>query len=446
MGLTMLVYSSLLLAVLVGGAPWWLIRMASSGRYRAGLAGRLGKIPSSLREACPGRQVIWLHAVSVGEVLAATRLVAELQAAMPGVVVAVSTTTETGQRLARERFQGAPVFYLPLDFAVLMRRYLRVLRPRLVVLMESELWPNMIRECSRMWGAHRGGERPGVGPVVPRATCGCEGSGHRCCGRSPCFLRKARRRSSGLRAMGVAAERVVVAGNLKYDVRAPQVSEIAGLVREVAAGRPVVVAGSTLGGRGNQEPDEEHMAIQAWEGRLRREKRVLLVIAPRHPDRFDLVYSVAVEFPTLRATEMLKGKHSHDGYSVLQRTGKTELVEVVVLDTIGDLASVYGVADVAFVGGSLVAKGGHNPLEPAQFGVPVVMGRSYENFREVVEAMRAADGICLVADKDELETTLITLLMDPAQAAALGARGRSVFEAQAGATTRTVRLLLGLLR
>lgn len=122
------VYSSLLLAVLVLGAPYWLLRMATSGRYRAGLAGRLGRVPEELRAAVAGRDVIWVHAVSVGEVMAATQLIRELKAALPGWVVAVSTTTETGQGLAKERLSGSPVFYLPLDFAVVVRRYLRVLR------------------------------------------------------------------------------------------------------------------------------------------------------------------------------------------------------------------------------------------------------------------------------------------------------------------------------
>ena len=145
----MLVYSALLLLVVVGGAPYWMLRMAVSGRYRAGLGGRLGRMPAELREAAEGREVVWLHAVSVGEVMAAVEVVRGLVAARPGLVVAVSTTTKAGQELAKRRMEGMPVFYLPLDFAFAVRRYLRVLRPRLLVLMESELWPNLLRECGR---------------------------------------------------------------------------------------------------------------------------------------------------------------------------------------------------------------------------------------------------------------------------------------------------------
>ncbi|HEX7158284.1 MAG TPA: glycosyltransferase N-terminal domain-containing protein, partial [Edaphobacter sp.] len=136
----MLFYSAMLAAVLVVGAPYWLVRMATSGRYRAGLMGRLGRVPAGLREAVEGKRVVWVHAVSVGEVMAAARLIAELKEKLPGWVIAVSTTTETGQRLARERLRDSPVFYMPLDFRFAVRRYLGALRPEMVVLMESELW------------------------------------------------------------------------------------------------------------------------------------------------------------------------------------------------------------------------------------------------------------------------------------------------------------------
>jgi 3-deoxy-D-manno-octulosonic-acid transferase len=160
---------------------------------------------------------------------------------------------------------------------------------------------------------------------------------------------------------------------------------------------------------------------------------VLLVLAPRHPDRFGSARSVAMATGggVISATEMVAGKAVPAGER-----------QTVLLDTIGDLAAVYGMGDVAFVGGSLVRSGGHNPLEPARFGVPVVMGGSYENFREIVERMRAAEGIRLVSDKDELGEALQELLRDREAARALGERGRQVFEAQQGATARTVTALL----
>jgi 3-deoxy-D-manno-octulosonic-acid transferase len=239
--------------------------------------------------------------------------------------------------------------------------------------------------------------------------------------------------------MGARAEAVRAIGNLKYDVRAPKASRVAELIREAAAGRPIVVAGSTVERTNDRSLSEDEIAIQAWEGGARRKLGALLVLAPRHPERFGLVESVVVEFSYRRASDW--GTERED-----VQPGNESRLEVVLLDTIGDLAAVYGIADIAFVGGSLIRRGGHNPLEPARFGVPVVMGPSFENFRDIVARMQAADGIRIVQDKDGLESALVELLRDHEQAQAMGARGRRVFEAQQGATTRAVEALVGMVR
>jgi 3-deoxy-D-manno-octulosonic-acid transferase len=173
----------------------------------------------------------------------------------------------------------------------------------------------------------------------------------------------------------------------------------------------------------------------------------MLVLAPRHPERFGHVESAAMEFRLQKMSEVAAAKEGNPPFAKDAKDGPPDWpVEIVLLDTIGDLAAVYAVADVAFVGGSLVPKGGHNPLEPAQFGVPVVMGHSYENFRDVVERMRAADGVLIVQNGEELEAALIDLLKNREKAAAMGERGRAVFVAQAGATARTVQALMALLQ
>src|SRR5271170_27709 len=214
----MIVYSSLLLAVLVVGAPYWLVRMATSGRYRAGLLGRLGLVPEGLRAAVAGREVVWVHAVSVGEVLAASQLIRELKVALPELVVAVSTTTATGQRLARERMGDSPVFYLPLDFAYAVRRYLRVLQPKMLVLMESELWPRLIEECTKA----------GVPVAVVNARVSDRSFPRYMRLRRiwrpflemiSLFLAQSRETAERLVKIGAPVGRVKVTGNLKYDVR-----------------------------------------------------------------------------------------------------------------------------------------------------------------------------------------------------------------------------------
>jgi 3-deoxy-D-manno-octulosonic-acid transferase len=229
---------------------------------------------------------------------------------------------------------------------------------------------------------------------------------------------------------------------LKYDVRAPKVSRVAEWIKEAAAGRLIVVAGSTVGGANDKSLSEEEMVVQAWEGRLRQESGVLLVLAPRHPERFAEVETVAMEFRSAKASSWAAGAEEQ----IPGGKDHKKSCEVVLLDTIGDLAAVYGVADAAFVGGSLVERGGHNPLEPAQFGVPVVMGPSSENFRDVVAKMQEAQAVCMVNDEEQLEGVLVGMLKDREAARAMGERGRRVFEEQQGATARAVEALVGLVK
>src|SRR5260370_40497080 len=238
-----------------------------------------------------------------------------------------------------------------------------------------------------------------------------------------------------LTEMGARAETVRVMGNLKYDVRAPKQSRVAELIREAVGERPLVVEGSTVEGR---EGEEERLLMQYWAAVLKEVPEAVVVVAPRHPERFAAAYSAMKEYGRVRETELLAGT-----------AGPVVKGGNILLDTIGDLAAVYQLAElagVAFVGGSLVRKGGHNPLEAARFGVPVVMGPSYENFRDVVERMRAADGILIVRNREEFEAALIDLLKNRERAAAIGERGRAVFDAQAGATARTVQALIALLQ
>ena len=424
----MSVYSALLLAALVVGAPYWLLRMATSGKYRAGLAGRLGIIPDGLRKAVAGRQVIWIHAVSVGEVMAATQLIRELRVALPGWVVAVSTTTATGQRLAKERLPESPVFYWPLDFAVVIRRYLHVLHPNLLILMESELWPNLIQQCACS----------GVPVAVVNA---------RISDRSlPRYLRLRRlwrpllaqislylpqseENAARLLRIGAPPDRVRVTGNLKYDVRAAGVTALMEEMRvQLPEGAPVVVCGSTLEG-------EETVLLEAWPAVIALEPRAVMVLAPRHPDRFAAVAALVNSsgFAMQRAS----------GFR--ERPVAIEPGSIFLLDTIGDLASVYALGAVAFVGGSLIPAGGHNPLEPAQFGVPVMMGPSFENFREIVDAMVLHDSIRVVTPGG-FSDALVAMLRSRNEALAMGERGRSFFEARAGATARTVQSVLELMQ
>jgi len=433
-------YNVGLLLALVLGAPWWLWRMATTLKYREGLRERLGGVPERLSgwklDAEAGNSVsgsvngpahrpaIWLHAVSVGEVLAVSRLVSELDASLPGYRVLISTTTRTGQALARERFGSTRVFYCPLDIPWAVRAYLNALKPAMLVLAETEFWPNLLSGCFQR----------GIPVVVVNARISdrswpryqrLQGLWRPFLSRLTAVLAQSELDAGRLRALGCASTQVTVSGNLKFDVRASEEAAATRLLRELAGDLRLVVAGSTLDG-------EEAMLLAAWPELLHAESELAMVLAVRHPERFAAVAEL------LARSGIPWRKRSQLGAARLAAG------EIVLLDSIGELASVYSLAAVAFVGGSLVAAGGHNPLEPAQFGVPVVTGEHYANFRTIVEPMRERDAIAITSP-ETLSATMTHLLRDRTAAAAMGGRGREVFEEQAGATARTAAALREIL-
>ena len=423
----LLFYNLALLGALILGAPWWLFRLATTQKYRDGLWERLGRVRGLAGQA--GRPLIWIHAVSVGEVLAVSRLVKELDAALPECFVAVSTTTRTGQALARERFGADRVFYCPLDLPWAVRAYLNALRPRLLVLAETEFWPNLLSGCFR--------RQIPVAVVNARVSDRSWPRYRRLRGlwrpflsRLSQVLAQSETDAERLKEIGCDPERVAVAGNLKFDVRVAEEAEATRLLKVLGCGLRFLVAGSTIEG-------EEIALIQNRTWLLAANPKVVVVLAPRHPERFEAVANLLTQsgVPWVRRSAW-SGK-SEESLEPL-RAG-----QFVLLDTIGELASVYSLARVAFVGGSLVPAGGHNPLEPAQFGVPIVMGPNYQNFRTIVDELRAHDAI-RIATNEDFAQVLVDLLTDRT-AVEMGERARRVFERQAGATGRCVQGLRELL-
>ncbi len=446
----MLAYSALLTLALTLSAPWWLVRMATTDRYREGLKQRLGFVPAGLRAYAANHRIVWLHAVSVGEVLAASRLIPELEAALgEGWRIVISTTTRTGQALAKQRFgtdasehDPARIFYLPLDFAFATRAYLNALRPAALILMESELWPRLLHEC-RTRNIPVAVANARISDRSYRRAMKVRALWQHLIRKPTLWLAQSEEDAQRLHKLGARQARIQASGNLKYDVHVPKQSWAADLIVKAANGRPIVVAGSTVGA---ERFDEERMILAAWRFALRQGLKSLLVLAPRHPERFGTVGEYANEFWSLAVSEMQRGGRCVDPFAADPLGEERPEVEVIVLDTIGDLASVFGVATVAYVGGTLVQRGGHNPLEPAQFGVPVVMGPSFENFRDIVAKMRAVDGIRIVEDDVALQEALVEFLTNMDAARALGQRGRAVFESQQGATARTVTAILNMMQ
>jgi len=418
-------YNLALLVVLVLGAPWWLFRMATTQKYREGMLERLGFVRQFQRDS-ERRPLIWVHAVSVGEVLAVSRLVAELDASLPAYQVVVSTTTKTGQALARERFGKHRVFYCPLDLPWAVRAYLKVLKPAMLVLAETEFWPNLLSGCfrreipvvvvnarisDRSWPRYRRLRRLWQPFLVPLKA----------------VLAQTSTDAERLKFLGCLPDRVAVSGNLKFDVKVSAEAEATRLLKKSASGLRLVVAGSTLEG-------EEAALLAAWPELLKADGALAMVIAPRHPERFKAVAELLA-----RSGFRWRLRSELEQVSATLSPG-----EIVLLDSIGELASVYSLASVAFVGGSLVPAGGHNPLEPAQFGVPTVMGAHYENFQTIVDGMLDDEALAVV-HPTELAEALTKLLRDQDAASAMGERGRKVFEKQAGATARTVAAIREIL-
>ncbi len=408
-------YSALRALALVLGSPYWLYEMLRHGKYRTGFRERLGRIPARLGKI--SRPTIWVHAVSVGEVLAVSELVVGLRAAFPQYRILVSTTTDTGQRLARQRFGEENVFYFPLDFAFPVRRWLRALRPELVVIAETELWPNFL---------HSACEAGCRIAVVNARISDRSFKGYRRWKRliasvlkvPDLFLAQTEQDAQRLREIGASGVRVLTTGNLKYDVALPAIPPIVeDLRRALAAASPVLVCGSTVEG-------EEPLLLGAFTNILANHAGAVMLLAPRHPQRFHQVENLLRELklPFWRRSKWNGGP---------LRGG------ILLVDTIGELSALYALADIAFVGGSLVPRGGHNIIEPAQHGVAIVVGNHTENFRDIVGFFQSRDAVRVVGPA-ELPLMFMQLISNDAERQALGRRAAETLELQRGATQRTL--------
>jgi 3-deoxy-D-manno-octulosonic-acid transferase len=419
-----LLYSALLAAGLLVTLPYWLWQMSRHGKYHAGLGQRLGRVPGHLASQ-PARPVIWVHAVSVGEVLAVSGLVSELRRRHPQHRVMVSTTTDTGQNLAGDHFGKENVFYFPMDFGFAIRPYLRLLQPELIVIAETEFWPNFLRL------AHASGARIAIvnARISDRSLPRYRRWRFLLTGVLrviDLFLAQTEEDARRLRDIGAPDARVRVSGNLKFDVPLPTMPPIVASLRTALGDAgPVIVCGSTVEG-------EETLLLRAFENIRASHPRATMILAPRRPERFTevarLLESLGVRFwrRSLWNGDVLTGG-------------------VLLVDTIGELAALYALADIAFVGGSLVPRGGHNIIEPAQHGVPIVVGNHTENFRDIVGLFQSRDAVRVVGPA-ELPLVFMELISNPAARADLGRRAGEALRSQTGATQRTADALEGQLK
>jgi 3-deoxy-D-manno-octulosonic-acid transferase len=423
-----LLYSAALAIAAALSLPYFLVQGLRHGKYLDTFLLRWGRLPRDLTgtDLANSEGAIWLHAVSVGEVLACPRLVAELRARLPGRRLVVSTTTATGQEAARKRLAADGFFYCPFDFAFAVRRVLAGIRPALLVVAETELWPNLLREA-RAAGAKVAIVNARISDrSFPRYRASRFFFRH-VLGDASLLLTQSQEDARRLQEMGARAESVRVSGSLKYDQVAP-----AALPEWLSAALTSWTADGALLAGSTAEGEEEHV-LKAWAGLRVRRPNLRLILAPRRPERFDLVAGL------LRAR----------GLAPARRTALTPggpiAGDVLLVDTIGELAAMYRYAEVAFVGGSLVEHGGQNPLEAAWFAKPAVVGPSMSNFREITATMLAHKAIRQIRSADELPGAMEALLLDREGARAMGQRARDILEANRGATSRTVEALVELL-
>jgi 3-deoxy-D-manno-octulosonic-acid transferase len=423
-------YSLAVVVLALALSPWFAYQAIRYRKYVGSLAERMGYLPVSFN--LDADESIWIHAVSVGEALTARALIADLRARYPGLRIFLSTTTLTGQQIARTRLQDLDaVFFFPFDLPPFVNRTLALVRPRLFIMMETEIWPNLLRAC----------RRKGVKTMLVNGRISSRSYPRYRLARG--FFRTVladvdrfcmQSEESARRIIDIGADppRVDVTGSLKFEsLESPAAALGRGAGRvlrffRLPASRPVFMAASTLKG-------EEGAVLTAFAALRRAQPSALLIIAPRKPERFDEAEALA------RA----------EGLRVVRRTelaiDAEPRADVVVLDTIGELAHLLQVATVVFVGGSLVDQGGHNILEPAVHGKPIVFGPHMQNFAEIAGTFVRSQAAVQVGSAGELAQVVVRLFADPVERARLGAAARALVEANRGAKARTLAAIDDLL-
>jgi len=429
-----LAYSLLLTFGLLVFIPYFLFQALAHGKYIDGLRQRLGAISQNKTDARP---VIWLHCVSVGETQAARPLVERLVVDFPQYCLVVSTITMTGQALASQVFASKVerVFYFPFDWSWTVRRALKAIRPEIVLIMETELWPNFLRECSS-----RGIPVALVNGRISRQSF----RRYRLISffissvlaKLSLAIMQSENDADRIAALGFPKENLAIAGNLKFDVESvsPNAQTTASIQQRFGLdqGIPLILAAST-------HTPEEKIVIESFQ-QLKQTRAVRLMIAPRRPERFQEVAKLLEE----------------SGLSWARKTAAPltadSSTEVILLDTIGELPAVYSLATVVFVGGSIVDRGGHNVLEPAANGACVITGHNTHNFQAIVQLLNEADAIVQLPPLEFtraaqcLTHELESLLTNEDRRAQLAARAKDIIEKNRGAAERTAEIIKPLLR
>jgi len=412
-------YSLLLFLAAVIYLPFYFLKLKLQRGESLHLKQRLGwglKI-----ESAQGK-ILWIHAVSVGEVLAVQDLVRKIKQRYPDWTIYFSTLTQTGYQVARKKLgEGSRLFYVPLDFGCVVKKFFKEIKPDLFVLAESEFWPHLLRQAGRS----AANVMVINGRISPRSSR--KMSRHRRIVRKilapvDSFLVQTAREKNGLMDVGIGSDRIEIVGNLKSEICLPDMDEETlsrmKALLNIRAGKRVVIAGSTHKG-------EEEMLLRAFSAAREEIPDLLLILAPRHPNRTEEILRLCRSYTGESVKRSLASEHP--GWDVL------------VLDTMGELAHFYALSDLAFVGGSLIPWGGQNLLEPAFYGKPLCFGPHMDNFSELADAFLAADAARIVHDEKDLAELM--RFKDTEALRSMGRRARDTLDSLAGATEKTLRAL-----
>ncbi|MEA3328139.1 MAG: 3-deoxy-D-manno-octulosonic acid transferase [Candidatus Omnitrophota bacterium] len=426
-----IIYDLIYLVLAIFYLPYFFYRLLRDRRYAGGFLMRFGRLPKKKQELLSGRKVIWLHAVSVGEIISAQALIRALRNEFPGYSLVVSTVTSTGNQVARKMASPQDVvIYLPFDLSWIVKAVVDKINPVLFLILETEIWPNLINCLFKK-------EVPVAlvnGRISASSFKGYQKARFLLRGilsKISLFCMQTKLGAERIISLGAPAERVKVSGNMKFDqpglgqFSIEKIEQLRALL-DLQNGSELFVAGSTHNG-------EEKALLDVYRNLNRRFPGLKLLIAPRHPERTSQIERLVSKygFKPIRISQLL----THNA----QRT--THNSPVFILDTIGQLRMLYALATVVFVGGSLLRRGGQNLIEPAVLGKPVISGPHFFNFQDVGDMLISKNGAIVVKDKPELEKAVVELLDEPSKRLLLGQRAKEVVEANLGATDRCIELI-----
>ncbi len=439
-----LIYSLLLFLFLFFSSPYFLFRMVTKGKYKRGLRQRLGFIPPLCTGAgfipeINNKDIIWVHAVSVGEVIAASPIIDAIRKRFPKYSFLISTVTDTGQDMAKRAISDPKeIIYFPLDFKWIVNKVLKVIQPRLFIMVETELWPNFIREAKRReipLAVVNGRISPGsykgyriIKPFLKKVLSNID-----------LFNMQSELDKERIISLGAPEERVCTTGNVKFDGLKTEIPDRERLAEEleISSQDLVLIAGST-------HPKEEEIILDIYQKAKEEFPNLKLILAPRHPERIPEVRAIckSKNLSYICRSQITAGTPTDVGVGSPVTDYRSP---VILLDTIGELAKFYSLATIVFVGGSLVSVGGHNILEPAALGKPPLFGPYMHNFMESARLLKEGGGGIQVKDKEELLRNILDLLRSPEKREKIGKKAQKVIKKDQGASERIVELIGKLL-